>query len=208
MLLFGLVAFVAAVYFNDPRIHALGNTGPLGAIHAQIAPAFTKLIDQIAYSGVDVRTEICEALSPGNSVVDLCCGTGLSTPRYKNAIGIDMSPEMLAVAREVNPVAKFVPGNAESWGADDCCDIATVWFAFHEMPKKARARIVNNAIRIARKGVLVVDISSSFVPARCMLMGEPFLLEYLKEIDTQMDDLGFNREEICLNQIAMWYMLL
>jgi demethylmenaquinone methyltransferase/2-methoxy-6-polyprenyl-1,4-benzoquinol methylase len=47
------------------------------------------------------------ALAPGETVVDVACGTGLSLPLLRDAvgpagrvIGVEVSPEMLAIARE------------------------------------------------------------------------------------------------------------
>ena len=50
-------------YPYDPRIHNFGNIGLGGAIHAEFAPIFTKLIDFKAYSKRDIRKEITEKLS-------------------------------------------------------------------------------------------------------------------------------------------------
>lgn len=43
---------------SNNRIHSLGNTGLTGWIHAAIAPLATKLIDNAAYQGEDVRTRV------------------------------------------------------------------------------------------------------------------------------------------------------
>lgn len=46
-------------YWFDQRIHSLGNTGPTGALHAAMAIGITKLIDFMAYDGVNVRQQVC-----------------------------------------------------------------------------------------------------------------------------------------------------
>jgi hypothetical protein len=46
-------------YWFDQRIHSLGNVGFSGALHAAMAPAFTKLIDWKAYKNVDIRKQVC-----------------------------------------------------------------------------------------------------------------------------------------------------
>jgi len=43
-------------YWYDPRIHNFGNVGFLGAIHAVLAPISTKVIDELAYDGQDIRS--------------------------------------------------------------------------------------------------------------------------------------------------------
>jgi ubiquinone/menaquinone biosynthesis C-methylase UbiE len=100
-------------YWFDDRIHVLGNRGFLGAFHAAIAPLSTKLIDDAAYGGVDVRTMLSEELSKvvrkqKTRVLDLCCGVGMSTRALAKAfpdadcvLGIDTSSEMIAMAHYI-----------------------------------------------------------------------------------------------------------
>jgi hypothetical protein len=45
-------------YWFDNRIHVFGNTGFSGAFHAAVAPLSTKLIDVLAYHGVDLRAQV------------------------------------------------------------------------------------------------------------------------------------------------------
>ena len=42
-------------YWNDCRIHTLGNVGFWGGVHAILAPLSTRMIDMVAYNGTDVR---------------------------------------------------------------------------------------------------------------------------------------------------------
>ncbi len=42
-------------YWFNEKIHTLGNTGFMGAVHAAMAPLATKMIDALAYDGVDIR---------------------------------------------------------------------------------------------------------------------------------------------------------
>ena len=115
-----------------------------GAVHAALAPLATRVIDYLAYGDRDVRTEILEDVE--GEVVDLCCGVGLST--LAGTVGVDTSPEMLAVAKTMTD-ARFELGNAETFGATDAYDVATIMFGLHEMPQWARWRVISNAMRIA-----------------------------------------------------------
>ena len=45
-------------YWRNNKIHNLGNTGPLGNLHAATAPLMTKFIDKTAYGGRNVRKEV------------------------------------------------------------------------------------------------------------------------------------------------------
>jgi hypothetical protein len=54
---FGLDDLPSEYWFNN-RIHSLGNTNLLGRLHSVLAPLATKLIDNAAYDGEDVRTRV------------------------------------------------------------------------------------------------------------------------------------------------------
>ena len=173
-------------YWRDPRIHNLGNVGVGGTVHALVAPYATRLIDRLAYGGVDVRARLWEEeLADAETVVDLCCGTGLST-RPHNAIGVDTSAPMLWRARRRRaPSAAnvtFVWGNAETWGERASADAASVCFALHEMPAAGRRKVLRNALRVARAKVVVMDITPTYTPSPLMLSGEPYLPNYLSNV--------------------------
>ncbi len=98
-------------YWFDARIHTFGNTGFLGGFHAFAAPLATWIIDNAAYDGRSVRTEIAHELrkivdKTNSRVLDMCCGVGISTRALQVAfddaeaiVGLDTSPEMLAMAK-------------------------------------------------------------------------------------------------------------
>lgn len=166
-------------YWNDPRIHMFGNVGFRGGIHALLAPLSTRIIDHAAYDGVDLRAEILrDYVPPGHRVVDLCCGVGASTLD----VGVDASEQMLGVARWTQGGKTFRVGNAETWGEPDSYEMSTCMFAFHEMPRDARKRVLANMLRIAPTA-LVVDIAPDYSPSPAMLWGEPYLLEYKEHMD-------------------------
>jgi len=214
-------------YWDDPRIHNFGNAGWRGLLHAMVVPAFTHLIDRFAYSGVDVRKDIHNDIIPQTAhVVDLCCGVGFSSSsatfakrlahvlgvrRFeRNVIGVDTSEQMLTVARIRRPEVSFRCGNAESWGEDGCCDVATVMYAMHEMPQGARQRVLSNALRLARQSVLVVDIWPGFEPTPMMLSGEPYVLDYLSHIESDVeatydaDVWRLERVDLVDEHVTMW----
>ena len=76
------------------------------------------------------------------TVLDLACGTGnylLSQQQYykdKNIrwIGIDLSLDMLNIAKSKNIMAKFIHSNAESFDLEDeSVDLLVCNFAFHHL---------------------------------------------------------------------------
>jgi len=181
-------------YWNHPHIHGFGNTGWGGSIHARVAPLVTRLIDRMAYDGMDVRGIIHRKLKAEmnwTSAADLCCGAGVSTPLY--GIGVDTSEEMIDVASGrtwfgAAEKKRFRVGNAESWGEDDQFELVTCMFGFHEMPAAGRETVIRNMMRIASRKAVIVDIDPSYVPGKEMMSGEPYVLDYLAHIDDELVD--------------------
>lgn len=190
-------------YKIHPDIHLLGNHGFSGKIHASIAPIATKLIDIFGYNGMDVRNEIIKNYDDDTTVLDLCCGTGFSTPSQKNSYGIDNSIPMIEKAQKLWCKSKnFQYGDAENYYNPVPFDIVQIFFAFHEIPQHGRKKIIDNAIKNARKEVIILDISPEYKPSNLMLFGEPYIEEYLENID---DDLkNFDKHYIIKEKVNMW----
>ncbi len=204
-------------YPYNAKIHNLGNIGFKGAIHAEMSPIFTKLIDIKAYNNRNIRQEIIDKLEnnypnkntkegPKNKILDLCCGVGISTAQY----GIDTSPEMINKAKRHFPNKKFAVENAENfWRSNHLeffrnLDIVTCMFAFHEMPEYAHEKIIDNSLRLASKKVLIMDISPEYKSSKLMLNGEPYLLDYQKSIEKTMDKYSFERTDYIPNHVTIW----
>lgn len=202
-------------YPFNPNIHNLGNVGSGGALHAELAPLFTKMIDIKAYNGRNIRQEIIDKLENKdinrnlknkNKILDLCCGVGISTSQY----GIDTSPQMINKAKRLYPNKKFIVENAENfWKSINLdfftdIDIVTCMFAFHEMPQYAHEQIINNSLRLASKEVNIIDISPEYKSSKLMLNGEPYLLDYQKTIEKTMDKYSFKRTDYIPNHVSIW----
>ena len=177
----------------------MGNVGPMGVIHAALAPAFTKIIDNKAYNGRNIRKEVYDSIEY-KSIIDLCCGVGYSTK--PGMIGIDTSTEMLKFANFYNPGRQYLFGNAEDFGEDNQFDVVTCMFAFHEMPNNGHRKIIDNALRISKKRVIIVDISTNYKPSKLMLAGEPYILNYLETIDSLLNN--FNKTILLENHVDCW----
>lgn len=194
-----LFSFTAPYYYNKD-VHNFGNIGLPGAFHAGVSPLFTKFIDFKAYKSINIREKIYSELD--GTVLDLCCGTGYSTCKNPGSVGIDTSKQMLYFANLYNSGPTYNFGNAETYGKEKSFDFVTCMFAFHEMPSYAHRLIIENAKRVARKKVIIVDISTNYIPSKIMLAGEPYILKYLKTIDETLRD--FNKTVIVENHAEMW----
>lgn len=198
------IAFASKTpYYFDKNIHSLGNIGFGGFIHSHLAPFATKYIDNIRYNGRNIRKEIMTGYND-KSILDLCCGTGMST--MPHSTGIDTSKEMINVAKRNNKHKhiKFYIGNAENYKptTDKSYDVVSCMFALHEMPKKAQIKVIQNAIDIANNEVIIVDISPDYSPSNLMLAGEPYLPNYLENIQSILQE--FTYENFIPNHVGIW----
>ena len=107
-------------------------------------------------------------------------------------------------------VNEWVEGNAENYGEADSFDISTMMFATHEMPGGARRRCIRNALRLARHKFMLVDIWPGFEPNDMMLSGEPYVLDYLANIESDVDasfdkmQWEVTRVDVVENHVRMW----
>jgi len=170
-------------------------------------------------------------------VLDLCCGVGISTRALHNAfpdaeavIGVDSSYEMISMANflsrhlsMVKPLVNkkglaypaaattFTRANAEMTSfPKESFDLVTVMYAFHEAPKTGRDRILREAARLLGPGgtLAVIDICTDYTPSKSMLAGEPYVLEYQKNIHKQLRTFrGFGKvtyKTLVPNHVGMW----
>eukprot|EP00568_Trieres_chinensis_P004517 CAMPEP_0183306340 /NCGR_PEP_ID=MMETSP0160_2-20130417/10788_1 /TAXON_ID=2839 ORGANISM="Odontella Sinensis, Strain Grunow 1884" /NCGR_SAMPLE_ID=MMETSP0160_2 /ASSEMBLY_ACC=CAM_ASM_000250 /LENGTH=355 /DNA_ID=CAMNT_0025469691 /DNA_START=154 /DNA_END=1218 /DNA_ORIENTATION=- len=107
--------------------------------------------------------------------------------------------------------AAFVQENAEHTRfPDQSFDLVTIMYAFHEAPLEGRERILNEGHRLLKNGgtLALVDISPDYQPGFSMLLGEPYVLEYLEHIDLQMRNVpGFtdsSYETVVPGHVGMW----
>ena len=195
-------------YWYDSRIHNFGNVGLGGVVHAAVAPITEKAIDAIAYDGKDVRKALLDYIPEDQSVVDFGCGTGKST----RSLGIDTSGAMLFVAKKRFSEKKFVFGNAETFGKENEFDAVTISYLLHEVPAHGRVKILSNALRVARRSVYVMDISPSYMPSELMKTGEPYIENYLQNIESEIADAalrssGFVVESFANNRVILYHLV-
>lgn len=150
-----------ADYWFHPKIHTFGNHGPLGALHAGVAPLATKLIDVTAYDGENVRDQIARDLSHSimpfptttaksnckdqhnndtpyqPKIVDLACGVGMSTRALQKAFPHAAQIVGMDTSPEMIRMAKAL-SNPESW-ASKAIDALSNWlFQLHDPTLSSR----------------------------------------------------------------------
>lgn len=121
---------------------------------------------------MDPHHEIERRLPPGtHRVLDLCTGTALvpavlTVRSERFVVGLDLSPEMLALGRA--KLARAGRMNAALVRADAgrlpfrdrSFDAVTVSFGLHELPTAVRERAVHETARVLRRGgaLIVADL--------------------------------------------------
>tara|TARA_B100001093_G_scaffold448843_1_gene454698 strand:+ start:2145 stop:2756 length:612 start_codon:yes stop_codon:yes gene_type:complete len=193
------VYILSVPYYYNPQIHNLGNIGFGGNIHAILSPIARRVIDTISYNGKNIRKDIMLEYSD-KKILDLCCGIGDSTGKF--GTGVDTSKAMIRMAKIFNRDKEFYIGNAETIVPSEEFDIVSCMFAFHEMPLDAQNRVIKNAIKIAKKEVIIIDIASNYNPKEIMLDGEPYLLNYLCNIDNILSN--FDKTIYIDNHVNIW----
>jgi demethylmenaquinone methyltransferase/2-methoxy-6-polyprenyl-1,4-benzoquinol methylase len=100
-------------------------------------------------------------LNSTDRVLDICCGTGSTTaiiaPEVDqgHVIGVDLSPDMLAVAQRkvVAPWVSFQRASVDALPfADNSFDHVICSYGLHEIPKEIRAAALKEVFRVLKIG--------------------------------------------------------
>ena len=105
----------------------------------QIYKKFAKYYDKI-YAEKDYESEIKfvkwvinkHKISTGNKLLDVACGTGNNTILLKDdfkTTGVDISPEMLKLAKKKLPGVKFIKGDMKTLALKERFDVIVCMFA-------------------------------------------------------------------------------
>lgn len=155
-------------------------------------------------------------------------------PGAQTVIGVDTSSQMISMAQfltqhlsVVKPLmqsdagrglsmvcapatATFARGNAERTSfSEKSFDLVTIMYALHEAPATGREQILREAHRLLEPGgtLAVIDIAAEYTPSPSMLAGEPYVLEYQKNINRQIRTLsGFAKVtyKTIVPNVGMW----
>jgi ubiquinone/menaquinone biosynthesis C-methylase UbiE len=101
--------------------------------------------------------------SPGNVLLDVACGTGMHLSflqKYYSVEGIDLTPEMLEVARARHPLISFHQGDMRSFNLGHRFDVITCLFSsigYMKSPADLRDAVINMARHLQPGGVLIIE---------------------------------------------------
>jgi len=130
------------------------NPYEVNRLFARWAPIYDGF--EVALAGVR-RSIVRQMDCTGRTVLDVATGTGslaiALSPMAKSVVGIDLSAEMLAVARRKRYTGDltFLEMDASRMDfPDGAFDIVTISLALHDMPLEVRTRVMQEVKRVLR----------------------------------------------------------
>ena len=174
------------------------------------APVFYDLVVWFALSGRTRRfretTVRLARLEPGESVLDIGCGTGSLAIAAKRHVGpagqvygIDPSPQMLAransKAKRAGAEIFFKQAFAQALPFPDAqFDTVLSSVMLHHLPRKVRQGAIKEVRRVLKPGgrVLAVDFASSDLETRPIFASHRHGHVKLSDIIALLSDAGFN----------------
>lgn len=104
-------------------------------------------------------------VEPQKDILDIACGTGVLFPFYfekavKSVTGIDISPEMVKIAKQKFPETEIICGDAEEYRFDKKFDVIMIHNAFPHFPNPEKL-VENLAGYLKEKGRLSIAHSMS-----------------------------------------------
>lgn len=129
-----------------------------GQVTRSAADIYEEFFVPALFQGWAASVSEAAALAPGQSVLDVACGTGVlareAAVRVQpdgRVVGLDRNDGMLAVARRATPTIEWIEGRAEYLPFEDACFDAVV-SQFGLMFFEDRAGAVRDMWRVLRPG--------------------------------------------------------
>jgi ubiquinone/menaquinone biosynthesis C-methylase UbiE len=117
-----------------------------------------------------IRLQVVDFINPkqGTKILDIATGTGSQAFAFAeigyDVIGIDLSEEMLKVAKKINKYKNVEFKNADAANIpfqDNYFDVTCISFALHDMPIIIRKKVLSDMVRVTKKSgiITIVDYS-------------------------------------------------
>lgn len=149
-------------------------------------------------------------------ILDIGCSVGISTltlHRYYQdkqtdpvrTVGLDLSPYMLAVAKEIDvkgEISQWLHAQAENTGLpDNSFDLVALQFVTHELPGTASKQIFQEVLRLLRPGGCIALVDNN--PKSPVIQNlPPVLFTLMKSTEPWSDDYYTFNIEQALNSIG------
>ena len=137
------------------------------SLSRRVYAIFAYFYDAVVFPFQKMRRDVASMvdLKPDSRLLDVATGTGAQAfafaGKVREVVGIDLSEEMLRVARRKNrfPNVRFQQGDAaDCQFEDESFDASCVSFALHEMPMSIRERAVREMVRVTQRGGLIIVV--------------------------------------------------
>lgn len=157
---------------------------------------YETLIDPLL-AGIRKFTPEFSGMSPGDRVLDVCCGTGAQVIEYGRrgivATGVDIIPGMLQIALRNKKKQKL--GNVSFHLADatklpfasNCFDYVSVSLGLHEKDVLTRHKVVSEMMRVVKKDGALIFIDYPVPPVKGIWTGLSRAVEFLAGGDHYKD---------------------
>ena len=151
-----------------------------------------------------IKKPVLEAQGEDAKILDIGCGMGFSTSETPGSLGIDVDKQAIEKAKIMFPQKNFRLGVVSSWNDNKDYDVSTCIFYLHTVPPYMREKIIETAIRMADKRVVIVDVSPNFIPNKTVLLVNPYLKEYLQNC---RDELSMFEETVLVEDFVHQWVL-
>jgi len=117
---------------------------------------------------IQTRQVAVDHIPERSSVLDIGCGTGqlcfaLREHKHCQVVGLDLSLRMLEFAQKSNPFedVTFIHEDATDLSVfkDKSFDYATMLMVIHELPGAIQVLVLKEALRVARKGIIIDSVA-------------------------------------------------
>ena len=137
-------------------------------LYKNFAEYYDKIYKNMDYDGESefIKWAVDEhKTSENNHLIDVACGTGTHAQKLTESFkitGVDISPEMLKIARDKVPEAVFILGDMKNLNTKTKFDVLTCIFSaihYNKNIKELKETLINFYNQLNSGGILIFDLS-------------------------------------------------